>query len=117
MCNSVTDFANTLHTLETEDAVNQTCAVNEECDGVRCDVGGLFYEGFIVLPCARPPAVENVIEDANLHPLAQVIFDESGNYTIDGFGVNVTSFLERGPRSMSIEVCETIVSFSVLAVI
>ena len=115
MCDSITDYAHTLNALEIDDAVNQTCTVNEECDGVRCAIpasNGLFYEEFVALPCARPPAVEYVLEDADLHPLAQVIFDKSGNYTLDNTGINVTSFLERGPRSISIEVCKTAATFS-----
>ena len=111
LCDSITDLERSLNAVE---AVNQTCTANEECDGVRCAVvvpHGLFYDEFVVLPCARPPAVEYVITDADLHPLDQVIFDESGNNLLDNLGFNVTSFIERGPRSMSIEVCKTAVTF------
>ena len=113
MCDSITDYAHALDVVEIDNVNNGTCTVNEECDGVRCALEvpyGLFYEEFVALPCARPPAVEYVFENADLYPLAQVIFDESGTHTLDNLEFNVTSFIERGPRSMSIEVCKTAVA-------
>lgn len=106
MCNSARENAKLFNELQATDTF--ACAVNEECDGVRCSAeytGEMFYEEFLVFPCAQPPAVEYVIEDADLHPLAQVIFDRSGTYTLDETE-SVISFIERGPRSISIEVCE-----------
>ena len=108
-CNSMREYANILNAIQVTDPSG--CAVNDECDGVRCYIEfpeEVYYDELVVFPCARPPAFEYVLEDAGLHPLRQVIFDKSGNYTLDETE-SVISFIERGPRSMSVEVCEVVI--------
>ena len=113
MCNSLMEYANVFRDKVPLHPDNVSCAVNSKCDGVRCEVQfayGTYYDEFVILPCTTPPAMEYLLETPDYTPLLQLIFDDNGTYTVDSeYVANLThvvkSFIERGPRSISAEVC------------
>ena len=113
MCNSIIEYAHFYGNQDPQPPTNVSCGVNNKCDGMRCEVqlpDGLYYDEFVILPCTIPPAIEYLLESSDYRPLMQLIFDKNGTYTVDSeYVANLThvvkSFIERGPRSISAEVC------------
>ena len=89
--------------------------LNSKCDGARCElsidvIGATYYLEVVVLPCVSPPAIEVLVENSDLYPVGQWIFDESGNITIvvDGLPIRITSVIKRGTRSIDVQVCSLV---------
>ena len=114
MCIGLMEYAHVNNIANTSEPSNISCAVNSRCDGIRCDVQlsyGLYYDEVIILPCTNPPAVEYLLETSDYTPIMQLIFDDSGTYIVESaYVANLTyvvkSFITRGPRSVSVEVCQ-----------
>ncbi len=103
MCESLRDLAlNARHSVFVP-----SCATNEACNGVRCRVstfGTTFYIEGVILPCDT--AVDLVVENSNLEPIFDTVFNESGQRILDvsGFLITVNATIIPHEYSMDIEV-------------
>lgn len=82
MCRSLEDLADS-----TSDSIFvSSCATNQNCDGIRCEVHVLSttnYAEIVILPCDN--AVELIVEDENFQHLHTTIINETGSrYLIIG---------------------------------
>ena len=106
-CESLHDLASIIHSPLEHDCV--VLNSSSHCDGVRCEldyVGTVYYLELIVLSCEDPPAVEFAIEDSDLNPLYEAVFNKTGttNFNVANPPVIFNGTLVQYNHSIDVEV-------------
>ena len=112
-CQSLEELAEKTHS-----PLEHSCATNENCDGVRCELDvfdTVYYLESILLSCEEPPAVDVVVENEQNEPLYAFQFNRTGSYdlVISGLELNVYAVIVHHAYSMDVAVRETFSSFRV----
>ena len=86
-CESLRDLASVI-----QSPIEHDCYNTSNCDGIRCELdifGAVYYVEIVVLFCAKPTAIEVLVEDESFQPLSESIFNETSQQVIMVAGVNV----------------------------